>query len=281
MNKILVLLVLFISFNLSAQDSIKFDKKFVQCEDKWVAFEADSTGAYPYGFIYIDADAGLTLDYAGTFKIESGNKFISEKTEVKSSIKYRLQPNNNMVALLPESKFAELNIEKIPDWLKHYKVGEGSVDRLYKWGYMYNGWGECEKALDYLEKAKVINPEYKGLLVELAFSYNCLKQYQKAVDVLEIALKKEPLDAYTNKELVYAETKNGNLQEAENVCRKVFKECKDKTYNSENAYNVLQAYYLKKEIKNFNNWFQEVESYLMNDQRFKPLVEKMKKELGQ
>ena len=196
-------------------------------------------------------------------------------------MKFRLQPDYNLVAFIPESKYLELNIAKEPDWLKNYKTDEGSIARLYKWGFMYNGWNECEKALEYLEKAQKIDAEYKGLRVELAYSYNCLKQYQKAVDILKIALKKEPLDAYTNKELIYAETKNGNLKEAEDVCRKVFKEVSDKTYNAENAYNVLQAYYIKKDIKNFNNWFAEASSYIMSDQRFKPLAEQMKAELKQ
>ena len=196
-------------------------------------------------------------------------------------MKVRLQPNNNLVAFIPESKYEELNIPKVPEWLKSYKTDENSIDRLYKWGFMYNGWNECEKALEYLEKAQKIDPEYKGLQVELAYSYNCLNQYQKAVDVLKIALKKEPLDAYTNKELIYAEAKNGNLQEAENVCRKVFKNCPDKTYNSENAYNILQAYYIKKDIKGFNSWFEEANSYLSNNQKIKTLAEQMKVELKQ
>ncbi|MBF4465993.1 tetratricopeptide repeat protein [Flavobacterium sp. LC2016-12] len=281
MKKIFTLFVLLFVFNISAQNQLQFDKKFVQSEDKWVAFSADSTGAYPYGFIYIDPQAGLTFDYEGTFKIDPAGKFIPKRREIDGQMKYRLQPNNNLVAFISEARFEELHINKIPEWLKFYKEDEGTVKRLYNWGFMYNGWNECEKGLEYLEKAQKIDPEYKGLRVELAFSYNCLKQYQKAVDILKIALQKEPLDAYTNKELIYAETKNGNLQDAENVCRKVFKECTEKTYNSENAYNVLQAYYIKKDIEKFNRWFIEANSYLMNDQKIKPLAEQMKVELKQ
>ncbi|RED24634.1 hypothetical protein BD847_1367 [Flavobacterium cutihirudinis] len=281
MNKIFTLLGLLFVFNISAQNTIQFDKKFVQSEDKWVAFPADSVGAYPYGFIYIDAQAGLTFDYEGTFKIDLTGKFIPKRREIDGQMKVRLQPNNNLVAFIPDSKFEELKIDKVPDWLKFYKEGENSIKRLYDWGYMYNGWNECQKALEYLEKAQKIDPEYKGLRVELAYSYNCLRQYQKAVDILKIALIKEPLDAYTNKELIYAEVKNDNLKDAENVCRKVFKECPDKTYNAENAYNILQAYYIKKDIKNFNNWFAETNSYLMSNQKLKPLAEQMKTELKQ
>lgn len=281
MKKIITLLVLFCVYHISAQSKIQFNKRFVESEDKWIAFPADSTGAYPFGFIYIDSQAGLTFDWEGNFKIDATGEFIPEKRKVEGQVKYRLQPNDNLVAFIPESKYSELNISKEPDWLKNYKTDEGSIGRLYKWGFMYNGWNECEKGLEFLERAQKIDPEYKGLRVELAYSYNCLKQYQKAVDILKIALTKEPLDPYVNKELVYAETKNGNLKEAEDVCRKVFKEVTDKTYNAENAYNILQAYYIQKDIKNFNNWFSEANSYLMSDQRFKTLAEQMKVELKQ
>ncbi|MCV2486725.1 hypothetical protein OD917_17480 [Flavobacterium sp. SH_e] len=281
MKKTFALLFLAYVSQIFAQDKIQFDKKNIQSEDKWVAFSADSTGSHPYGFIYIDSQAGLTFDWEGTFTIDPSGKFIPKRRETEGQVKYRLQPNNNLVAFIPESKYSELIIPKEPDWLKNYKTDEGSIGRLYKWGFMYNGWNECEKALEYLEKAQKIDPEYKGLCVELAYSYNCLKQYQKAVDVLKIALKKEPLDAYTNKELIYAETKNGNLKEAEDICRKVFKEVSDKTYNAENAFNILQAYYIKKDIKNFNNWFAEANSHIMNNQRFMSLVEQMKIQLKQ
>ncbi|WP_165571320.1 tetratricopeptide repeat protein [Flavobacterium reichenbachii] len=260
---------------------MKFDKKFVQSEDKWIAFQADSTGAHNFGFIYIDSQAGLTFDFKGTFIIDASGKFIPTIRDKTSSMKFRLQPNNTLVAFIPESKFQELHIDKIPEWLKFYKKEEGSIKQLYDWGYMYNGWNECQKALEYLEKADKINPEYKGLQVEMAFSYNGLKQYQKAVEVLQKALKSNPLDAYTNKELIYAEVKNDHLEEAKVVCRKVFKECKDKTYHGENAFNILGAYYEKKDIKNFDSWLAEANIYIVGNPKLKSLAEQMKAQLGQ
>lgn len=281
MKQFFTVLTLLFVFNLFAQNDLKFDKKFIEGEDKWVAFPADSIGAYNFGFIYFDVQAGLTLDYEGSFTIDKGGKFVSKKREQKGAVKYRLGPTNNLIAVIPESKFAELNVEKTPDWLKYYKLDESSAQFFYSRGFLYNGWNECEKALGYLEKAQKIEPEYNGLLVEMAYSYNCLKQYQKAVDVLKIALKNNPTDAYTNKELVYAEAKNGNLEAAKKVCLTAFKECKDTTYHAENAYNILQQYYIKKDIPNFNNWFAEANSYLMANEQFKPLAQQMNAELKQ
>ena len=75
-------------------------------------------------------------------------------------MKVRLQPNRTAIAEIPESKFKGLNIEKTPSWLASYKTDESSIERLYRWGYMYNGWSECEKALTFLEKADKINPNF-------------------------------------------------------------------------------------------------------------------------
>lgn len=277
MKYLMFLLAIWIT-NATAQNGLQFEKRFVQSVDKWVAFSADSTGAFPFGFIYIDQDAGLTLDYGGTFRIDKSGKFLKEKEEGERSIKYRLQPNNVLVALIPESNFADLNIQAVPEWLKFYKKDEGSIEYLYRRGYLYNGYGECEKALEYLEKANEMNPNFKGLAVELAYSYNCLKRYESAIKVLQIALKASPKDAYTNKELIYAQAKMGKLEDASNTYRKTSR-FPDKTYNAENAYNILQAYYFQKDKKNFFKWWEETKEYISSNQQFLANAELMKREL--
>ena len=275
----IVIGLLISTFSLYGQSDLKFDRRFVQSEDKWVAFKPDSLNSYSFGFIYIDSQAGLTLDYAGKFKIDSNGKYIAEKWERNSSMKYRLEPNNVLVAHIPDNRLSELEIDKIPEWLKFYKTGEGTVEQLYRWGYMYNGWNECEKALEFLLRADKIDPKFKGLQVELAFSYNCLKQFDKAISHLKYALKDSPNDSYSNKELIFAQTKIGQIQDAEKVYNHVLSKCDDQSYNAENAYNIIQAYYKNKDVQNFDRWYLIVGSTLTSDERFKPLVDKMKSDL--
>ncbi|MFA5620966.1 MAG: hypothetical protein WDA08_11740 [Weeksellaceae bacterium] len=268
----------FISILSYGQSDLVFDKKFVQSEDKWVAFPADSTGSYNFGFIYIDSEAGLTLDYEGSFKVDENGKFILQQKEFEGSMKYRLEPNNVRVAFIPSVKLSELGIKEIPDWLKFYKEDENSIERLYKWGYMYNGWGECEKALEFLNSAYTINPKYNDLKVELAYSHNCLGNYNKAIEYIMESMREELVTAYLIKELIYAQAKNGDLKDAENTFVLFDSKISDKTYHSENAYNILQSYYLMKDVANFNRWLQETE--LINDERFRPYVEQMIKNLN-
>lgn len=252
--KYLLLFVTLFATKLNAQTNLNFDKRFVQSEDKWVAFKPDKDSSYAYGFIYIDAQAGLTLNYEGTFKILPTGEFVPKKLD-SANMKVRLQPNNVLVAFIPNNKFEELKISAIPDWLKYYKTDTNSIERLYRWGYLYNDWDECAKALTYLEKAEKINPKFKGLAVELSFSYNCLQQYDKAELILEEEVKTNPSDAYVIKEYIYTLTKNNRIEKAVNQFETSLKVLKDNQYNAESCYNILQCYYNQKDKTNFNKWY--------------------------
>lgn len=278
MKTILLIISVFSTLYSVAQDKLNFNTKFVQSEDKWVAFKPDSVGAHMFGFIYIDPQAGLTFDLAGTFKINPDGSFALQKKENEGFIKTRLQPNTILVAVIPDSHFTELGVSKFPEWLKHYKDGEDTIERLYKWGYMYNGWNECAKALEFLEKAIKMNPDYKGLRVELAFSYNCLGQYQNATTILTEALKYEPNDAYIYKELLYSQINSGKLDDALVTYEKIIKDVPNKAYNAENAFNILGAFYYQKNIEKFNEWI--IKTQIDKDERFGPYVERLKKELN-
>ena len=259
MKYLFILLTLFTS-TLQAQSVLKFDKRFVESEDKWVAFQKGKDSTFMYGFIYIDAQAGLTLNYEGNFTISEVGTFIPKKLD-STNFKIRLEPNRVRVAFIPNNKFSELKISAIPEWLKYYKTDTASVERLYRWGFMYNGWDECAKGLTYLERAEKINPDFKGLAVELAFSYNCLNQFDKAILVLQNALATNPTDAYINKELIYAQIKSGQLDNAAESCKKAIAVCTDKSYNGENCYNLLHNFYEKKDKTNFNLWLAETKKW--------------------
>jgi hypothetical protein len=261
------------------QPALRFEKRFVESEDRWVAFRPDKDGSYAYGFIYIDEQAGLTLNYEGIFKISPSGEYIPKKLD-STNMKVRLEPNNVLVAFIPDTKFSELKISAVPEWLKYYKKDSNSVARLYRWGFLYNGWDECGKALTYLQRARNIDPDYQGLSVELAYSYNCLKQYDSAIAVLQYALKANATDAYTNKELVYAQLKSGRLDEASKSCKNAITVCKDKTYNGENCYNLLHSYYEKKDKENFNHWLGETKKWNSKNEKLIKSIAFMESEIN-
>ena len=280
MKYILLILMIF-TINVKAQNELVFNKKSVQCEDKWVAFKNEKDSTLIYGFIYIDSQAGLTLNYEGHFTIDQKGKFIKliNEDSIKSSIKVRLNPKIEGIAEIPESKFVELQIDKIPDWLKIYKEGENTIERLFRWGYLYNGWNECEKALTYLKKAEKLDPNFNGLQTELAFSYNHLKQYDKAESALKIALKNKPKDCYTLKELAYTYRHSEKLKESEEVYNKMVKVCSEKLFIQETAYNLTYRYYELKKLKEFNKWCNEVIKWSDEENIYTKNIELMKSQL--
>jgi len=277
--KYLLFLLPFFATNLRGQSNLTFDHRFVESENKWVAIGTDKDTLLNYGFIYIDASAGLTLNLEGSFTISKDGKFIPKKLD-NVGMKYRLKPNNVKVAFIPSTKYKELEIKEYPDWLKIYLGDTTSVGHLYRWGFLYNGYNECAKALTYLEKAQKIDPKFKGLSVELAFSYNCLSQFDKAILVLQNTLETNPTDAYINKELIYAQIKSGQLDKASESCKKAIAVCTDKSYNGENCYNLLHTYYEKKDKKNFNLWLAETKKWTASNASLTNSIKTMEEELS-
>ncbi|SHF48500.1 hypothetical protein SAMN05444377_11056 [Flavobacterium fontis] len=47
----------------------------------------------------------------------------------------------------------------------------------------------------------------------------------------------------------------------------------DTTYKAENAYNILQGYFIKKDSKNFHRWL--IASDLKSDKKLLPYLERM------
>lgn len=275
----LVILFAVVSFGSSAQTNLNFDKRFVECEDRWVAFNMNKDSSYTFGFIYIDEEAGLTLNREGDFKFGADNVWHVEKLK-ETNIKVRLQPNNVKVAIIPESMFAQLQIEKEPAWLKFYKKDTNSVERLYKWGYMYNGWNECSKALSFLQRAKALNPTFDGLNVELAYSYNCLKDFKQAEIILEEELALHPTNAYVNKEYIYTISKTEHIEKAIQQYNSSLETIEDQTYNAENCFNIMQFYYTKRDVKNFNMWYKKLSKYKMTNELISDYAKRMYKEIN-
>ena len=277
--KYLLFLLPLVWTSLKAQNSLEFKYRFTESENKWVAIRTDKDTVLNFGFIYIDASAGLTLNYEGTFTVSKDGKFIPKKMD-NVEMKYRLKPNNVKVAFIPSTKYNELGITEYPDWLKIYLGDTTSIGHLYRWGFLYNGYDECAKALTYLERAQKIDPKFKGLEVELAFSYNCLSQFDKAILVLQNALVTNPTDAYFYKELIYAQIKSGQLDNAAESCKKALLICTNKIHNGEMCYNLLHEYYIKKDKKNFKLWVDETRKWNSSKVELINSIKTMEEELS-
>jgi tetratricopeptide (TPR) repeat protein len=227
----------------------------------------DKDSSYAFGFIYIDEEAGLTLHYEGKFNILSSGIFLPKRLD-STNIIYRLVNNQVVVATIPEDHFDELKIKKYPEWLRFYETDTGSIKRLFRWGFLYNSWDMCPKALEYLEKAQKIDPKYKGLAFELAFAYNSLAKYDMAITVLNSAIQTSPKECYLYKELSYSEIKLGQLDNASKICKIGIPLCSENEIKCEIAYNLAYEYYKNKDELNFKYWAAETKKYSTPGDRF-------------
>lgn len=250
----LIWLILLIAIKANAQNTLKFDTRLIDCEDKWVTLPINKDSTYTYGFVYLDNMAGLTFHLEGTYKFSNEGKIILKKQPITQLFKQRLSSSNIRVAVVPASMYNELEVQQLPDWLKVYKRDDGDISRMYMLGVTYNAWNEAEKGLAYLLKVEQINPKYKALNYELAFAYNALKQYDKAIFILQEALKTTPKNCELYKELIYAQM---NLKQVDNAMESgklALDVCTDKNFRAKLLRDLVYNYYSKKDKAQFKIW---------------------------
>ena len=258
--------------SFAQNDSVMtFNKRFIDAEDKWVLLPMDkSDTSFSYGFIYMDAQAGLTMQAGGTFKIKNGN-IVRSGIFDSMSVKTRLQPNDVQVAILTKSFREKLNLPEVPDWLHFYKEYKEDMATLVNLGYIYNEYEAPEKALIYLEKAYKQDPHYDRLEFEMAFAYNVTKQYDKAKTVIEAGLRHDPSACLLYKELSYAYIQTNDLAGGEIVFNNANKNCNDKGLNAETAFNLASHYHQNKNNEKAAEWVKitkqnaEPNSYIMQE----------------
>ena len=220
MKKLLLLVILACStFMMNAQVVIRpdtvlsFTHRYYQCEGKWVVLPIKKIfDKYTFGFIYLDATAGLTFEFEGEFKIDANFKFTKVDNGPKTyGLKQRLGKTTNvLIALLPDDKIKELGLEVYPELLATYKIADPVLHDVAM-GKTLNANNECATALPYLEKAYSINPNAPGVEFELGYTYNGLGKFKDAIRILKVAVKHHPEDISIYKELGFAETYNGDF----------------------------------------------------------------------
>ena len=207
---------------LSAQDlsqnypSLNFDHKYYECENHWVVIpKKKDADKYAYGYIYLDAQAGLTFEYEGELRIDGNDRFTLVDNGPKTTlIKQRLGKTTNvMFALLPRDKIIELSLELTPKMMDIYRIPDPVMHDIAM-GRALNANDECKAALTYLEKAYSMRPNAPGVEFELGYAYNGLGKYTDAIRVLGNAVLRNPDDISLYKELGFADKYSGDFESA-------------------------------------------------------------------
>lgn len=270
MRLILCFFLLNSSIGFSQLDTteLKFNTKYYDAVDKWIAFpqkQADTT--YTFGFIYLDEQAGFTFDYNSHFeKTDSGLKKLPRQFE--AGLKSRLSHNTVNVAVLSEKQVSELELTKVPEWLAIYKEGSDQVGYLKNIGFHYNAAGASNLALEPLNKAYEMEPHFNGLEFELAYAYNAIGQFDKAIPIMENAIENDPYNFLFYRELGFSYKNLEQIDKAENMYREGMKLTNDKTQKGEMAVNMAQLYFQLKDKEKFNEWAKLTRKYSEKDSEF-------------
>lgn len=263
MKNLLFFLLLISTVAFSQENVLKFDKKLIECENKWVLLpkkEKDST--YGLGFFYIDRTAGFSIKLDKTLILKNGIINSIDSTQ-NSSISHRVSNGQYLVEIVSNKILEKFKIDKYPRFFeKSYLPDnfENDSNDLVKRGYWYNALGRSDIALPLLEKAKLINNKTENLNFELAFAYNVTKQFEKSISLLHIGIKNEKNNFLLYKELIYALVENNQIAKAEIAFSNGIK-IKEKKYADESAYNIAYGYFKLKNKPKFEEWKKLVTSY--------------------
>lgn len=269
-----LILISNIGFSQNNLTELKFDTKYFNAVDKWVAFpKKDSDSTYAYGFIYLDNQAGFTFNYESKFQIKQQELITIKRGSTVGFMKYRLEANTSLVSVLNENQVSALNLPKEPEWLSIYKEGSDQVDYLKQEGYHFNHVGACELALKPLLKAYEMEPHFDGLEFELAFAYNHLGQFKKAIPILEKAIENNTKNYYFFRELGYCYLGLNQVKNAEKTYRKGIKKSDNDFEKSEMSVNMAQTYFKLKNKKKFDEWAELTRKYSTKNKKYLQYIE--------
>jgi tetratricopeptide (TPR) repeat protein len=245
-----------------------YDVHMSDCENRWVALyhRPDDTD-YTYGFVYIDPQAGFTLHYFGRFTIDAGGNYHAAANPLppdKASLKIRLD-QNGIAALLPARALAQLQLPQRPDWMKYYEDQTDPVTHKVSWGFFYNGIGDSQRALGFLESAYKERPDAPRVVFELTYAYNATGRPEDAIHVAKSEFAKSPKDELLCREIAFAYLHLKSYQDATGQYQQCIALCGDSesqlAEKSELAMNLGSVYGALGDTANHNAWLEKAKNW--------------------
>lgn len=133
------------------------------------------------------------------------------------------------------------------------------------WGSFYNGIGDSQRALDYLESAYKERPDAPKLVFELAYAYNALGRPADAIRVSKSEFAKNPKDELLCRELAFAYGRLKSYKEAAEQYQDCIALCGDSesgmAEKSELAMNLSAAYARLGDSANRDAWLEKAKHW--------------------
>ena len=247
---------------------LNYDLHMSDCENRWVAlYHKPEDTDYTYGFVYIDPQAGFTVQYGGRFTIGANGKYSLAPNPIppdKMNLKIRLD-QNGMAALLPPRALGELGLPEKPDWLKSYEDKTDPVTHKVNWGSFYNGIGDSRRAIDYLESAYKEQSDAPKLVFELVYAYNAVERPEDAIRLSKSEFAKNPKDELLCREMAFAYLHLKSYKEAATQYQDCVALCGDSesemAEKSELAMNLSSTYKALADTPNSDAWLEKAKRW--------------------
>lgn len=247
---------------------LSYDVHMSDCENRWVAlYHKPAEANYTYGFVYIDPQAGFTLHYFGVFTIDGDGNYHVAPNPIppdKASLKIRLD-QNGIAALLPARALTQLRLPERPDWMKYYEDEADPVTHKVNWGFFYNGIGDSQRALGFLEPAYKERPEAPRVVFELTYAYNATERPEDAIRVAKGEFAKNPKDELLCREIAFAYSHLKSYNDATRQYQACIALCGDSesqmAEKSELAMNLGSTYGALGDTANRNSWLEKAKSW--------------------
>jgi len=262
--KYLLILPLLCAFIAKAQNGLNFEKRFIDCENKWIAISLDDGKQYAFGYVYLDNSAGLTLNLKGSFTVENDVYLPKLITEVKS----RIEPTEMKVSLIPAKRLVELKVEESPKELEY--IGKrNSRDRYTKLVQTYKKWKMNKLAGQYEDLATGTYTHFRfdgsDFITETVSSPQKIRRIK--------AFNGNYTDSY--KQEIFWLVQANKMKAAELIYIDAIRYCEDDPAKADMAYNIAYQYYIRSDIKKFNIWSNEVKRWIVKDNNYMGKIEKM------
>ncbi|WP_443944148.1 tetratricopeptide repeat protein [Pedobacter sp. AW1-32] len=252
MKNVSVLIALMLMyFSGYSQDSAVLDKE--KLFDFYQSQHYDLAADYLIKTAGADVADFKLLTQIGYCYLMAGKNAEAEKYYAKA---YQLQPHNLPVLFsLGSIHNRRGNVEKAKFYYSEIVKIDSNNFNVYK--ILANLYGKSQDSLKliYLIKANTINPAEGDVAADLADQYSAYQQYQKAYDVLNIALQADSDNLMLQREKLPIAN---NLKKYDEVIRsgeRLLKELQDASVIKD----VAKAYYFTKDYKNAVDRFNSLE----------------------
>lgn len=269
---VLIFSLLTFSFTKSFTQ-LDFSVPIVSCEEKWIVCPMIKDSSYQFGFVF-PTTGGITFRLVGAFIIAPNGEFV-RLPDYKVNQTVELAGGEALVSLLPEQKRIEMELGQYPPWYDKETNVSGSIVEIFTKGVVFNLKGEYDKAVIFLEQAYKMNPEYTNVRFQLAKAYNGVNAYDKAIPLLNDAIKLSSYNYELYQELSYAKLRSGDIVGAEEAANRGIKLCDLNPSKCQMAINIAIYYFEKKDAAKFNDWIKIAQKYSIEGGRYTKQIHSM------